>query len=131
MENKIGMFGKGVVENGVIKFIGADGKGFIKPVSVRREPAVINQVSIIEEEVIMDKQVEALDIPEFMKDAIKKRKQEQRKVIYVNFSKEEEQEEEVVDVGDKLADFIDDAADAVKKVIKRNPVFKYFFGEEN
>jgi hypothetical protein len=62
MEKKIGMVGMGRIQNGVMVFTDATGKGFAtklnKPV-VRHEPAIKNEVHTVEE---------ALDVPDFMKN---------------------------------------------------------------
>lgn len=128
MMNKTGMVGVGRITNGVMTFTDATGKGFAK--SISRPAAPIQET--IKEEVVVTVKTEVIDVPDFLKVAIQKRKQEQNKVVYVNFNKGEEVEveEETEDIGDKLVEVLDNAADAVKKVIKRNPVFKYFFGEE-
>lgn len=71
MENKLGMVGMGRIQNGVMVFADATGKGFAKKVSrpaevkpevqpvVYREPAVKQGVSMIKEDVV--------DVPDFMK----------------------------------------------------------------
>ena len=91
------------------------------------------EMEVVEEEVIVEKKIEvfteSIDVPDFVKAAIAKRKAEQNKVIYVNFSKEEEKEEKEVTAED-IAEAFEDVVNHVKEKIKRNPVFKYFFGED-
>jgi hypothetical protein len=121
MTNKLGMVGKGTVTNGVITFMDATGKGFAKSVShpvIRREPVI----EFIEEEVEMEEIV--LDVPEFMKN--RKPAPVEEKVIYVNFSKEKEEEEE----GEHpFVEGLLDVLGKARKVLVNNPVFKYFIDD--
>jgi hypothetical protein len=128
MKNKLGMVGMGKVTNGVMTFVDATGKGFSKTIA---RPVVTEN---IKEEITMDKkEVFELDIPEFMKDYKKNRPQLVSNVIHVNFGRKEEEvevseEEEERDPG---KEFIDEVLGAIGKVIKRNPVVKYFFDVED
>jgi hypothetical protein len=115
------ILGVGKVQNGRVSFVSNVG-GFVRPVSkpvVTREPAVKHEVT-------MTKPMEVIDVPYFMKD---RKPEPMGQVIYVNFAKEQEEEEEL-DKGEKIAEALDDIFNHVGKKIKRNPVFKYFFGED-
>lgn len=67
MENNFnGMVGMGRMQNGVMTFVDATGKGFAKKLStpvIHREPAIKNEVSMIE-----DVQI---DVPSFMKNRVR------------------------------------------------------------
>lgn len=129
MMNKTGMVGVGRIQNGVMMFTDATGKGFAKSISRPAAPAI---EETIKEEVVVTVKEEVLTVPSFIQEYSKRKQELASKVIYVNFNKGEEVEEEkeMEDIGEKVVEVIDGAVDAVKKVIKRNPVFKYFFGEE-
>lgn len=135
MNNNIGMFGKGRVINGRIVFTEVlNGRGFnhevsrpeVKPV-ITREPSVQHGVSMIKE---------TIDVPSFMKKELRPAPpiEPVSNVIHVNFAKDDSEEEDDRDKGEKIAEALEDiinhAGNVIGKAIKRNPVFKYFFGEE-
>jgi hypothetical protein len=118
MENKLGMVGMGKVTNGVITFVDATGKGFSKSVS---RPVV---QETIEEEVIVEKTPEILDVPYFMKNRVKPEPMGQ---VYLFTKKEEPKEEEEQE--HPVVEALFKGIGKARKIMVNNPVFKYFIDD--
>jgi hypothetical protein len=97
--------------------------GFVSELPTVSAP-MINEP--IREEVIVREEV--LDVPSFIKEAIRQRKLEERKVIHVNFAKQEEPEEEEEREHPVVEVLLDGLSKARKKIVN-NPVFKYFIDD--
>lgn len=122
------ILGVGKVQNGRVSFVSNVG-GFVRPLSERKvenvsvTKPVVSREPVEKNEVSMTKQVEVINVPSFM---MSRKPEPKGQVIYVNFAKEQEEKDE--EPRDAI-EVIDAVVGVARKVITKNPVFKYFFGD--